>query len=42
MSTRRALLILIPVDLLVLAFTYLSAVRPQWVSAALDLLYRQE
>jgi hypothetical protein len=42
MNTRRALQILIPIDLLVLAFAYLSAVRPEWVTAALDLLYRQE
>jgi hypothetical protein len=42
MSTRRALQILIPVDLLVLAFTLLSAVRPEWVTAALDSLYHGE
>jgi len=42
MSTRRALQILIPVDLLVLAFTLLSAVRPECVTAALDFLYHGE
>jgi hypothetical protein len=42
MNTRRALLILVPVDLLVLAFAYLSAVRPEWITAALDVLYRQD
>jgi hypothetical protein len=42
MNTRRALQILIPVDLLVVAFTFLSAVRPEWVTAALDFVYRQD
>jgi hypothetical protein len=42
MSTRRALQILIPVDLLILAFTFLSAVRPEWVTAALDVLHGRD
>ena len=42
MGTKQALQILIPVDLLVIAFTFLSAVRPEWVTAALDFLYLRE
>jgi hypothetical protein len=39
MSTKRALQILVPVDALVLVFTLLSAVRPDWVAARLDALW---
>jgi len=42
MSTKRALQILVPVDLLVLALTFLSAVRPDWVIAGLDFLYQRD
>ena len=39
MSTRRALQIAVPVDALVLVFTLLSAIRPDWVAAKLDALW---
>ena len=42
MRTRRALQILVPVDLLVAIFTLLAAVRPDWVIATLDVLFGRQ